>query len=177
MDELKRDKKKQKKNLVLLSFGEEAGEEDAEVAALAAATQIRSAFDAVTDDDPRSGAAGSVVRPASTLLLLTESPDQNGRCRLVKSGTELADKLAAQEAAEDAERRRLKTSVRAALAKKASTLQMRGMWHLLCLLKLQSASTSVILCFCSGPIWHHSGLEERARFNTNGSLNHLAGRE
>ena len=48
----------------------------------------------------------------------------------MKSGTELADRLAAQEAAEDAERRRLKASVRAVLAKKASTLQMRGMWHL-----------------------------------------------
>ena len=149
MDELKQDKKKRKKNLVLLSFGEEAGEEDAEVAALAAASQIRSAFDAVTDDDPRSGAAGSVACAASAFLLSTESPNKSGRCRLVKSGTELADKLAAQEAAEDAERRRLKASVRAALAKKASTLQMRRLWHLLHLLKLQTVPISAISCFCS----------------------------
>ena len=41
------------------------------MAALAAATQIRSAFDAVIDDDPRSGAPGSVVCAASTRLRST----------------------------------------------------------------------------------------------------------
>lgn len=50
-EEQRKDKKKRKKNLGLLSFGEEAGEEEQEVAALT--TKVGSAFDAAKDDDPR----------------------------------------------------------------------------------------------------------------------------
>lgn len=48
----RRERKVQKKNLGLLSFGEEAGEEDEEDAP--ANLRLQSAFDAVDTDDPRS---------------------------------------------------------------------------------------------------------------------------
>lgn len=52
-EEKRRDKKRQKKNLGLLSFGEEAGEEEAGNAA-DTETRIGSVFEAANDEDPRS---------------------------------------------------------------------------------------------------------------------------
>lgn len=61
--------------------------------------------------------------------------------RLVKSGTEVANRLAAQEAAEEAERKRLKASVKAALAR-----PVRALPHLVRLVGIGKAAERGRIC-------------------------------
>ena len=61
--------RKKKQNLVLLSFGEEAGDEVAELASNPDSARIRSAFDAV-ENDPRW--ASQTYRPIFPMKLVTD---------------------------------------------------------------------------------------------------------
>ena len=92
--EKKKRKKKETKKLNLLSFGEEAGEEDAELATMAK-PKVKSVFDAEGDD-----ASGRIVKPGSEEEAAALRKDSEELERTKAFRERMRAKLAAHEAGE-----------------------------------------------------------------------------